>query len=547
MSLGAKRSAHRHRLATAAKAMVKGVRDRFNDALTQNLFPPVLVKPDDSFGCRPAELFCRPYMVWCPESVLEGQRPGCQRPNCGCSPNILHYKMRLVQDIHHTTEIIYVEYECSKLKKDKRVAAKGTDIEETEDKTGRSFNTLASSFLESLVDSQISKALPYILTLKAGFSKHFVVEIIDTFIRSSTGLTHGVKACEQYRSSRYYHLLEIFAARSRKMRVDNPDCLLPTPIEIGRYLQDHDIPDSKTLTNFWLEYTKDYEWAAKLLMETAEVRAKICVDGTCSFAKRMRVYVTRRSIGPNGRPVVLRECRMVLVLLNEIGQVLHICFIRSENHVEIEAAFQSVYDINIKNMSVNSIFDDLNLDEDEMEIVEDSAEEPVDGALPLLQGPEEVIVSSELKARLFAEHTPQFPDLDSTQIGTICCDNLTSYRTPLKSVFGTRYRLTQDPRHFMQRLVTKIKLEIRREFAGQLSRAVYASARHLWERELMFRHVRDLIKATPQDQISSSQSEWENTCANCLMHIYLGDLSPISSNVYVENGIERSLIETSTI
>ncbi|ORY43517.1 hypothetical protein BCR33DRAFT_851226 [Rhizoclosmatium globosum] len=546
-------------------------KERFQLAFKTNQFPPVVVRPETRLESTAAQLHGTPYFVWCPEVVLPGRRPACQRRACPCSPSLSKYKFRQVHDINHVTEIIYAAYECSVMKKESRSKQDHENDEDdlnAADKTGRYFSTLSESFLESIAAShpRIIKSLPYIFTLKSGFSKDFAAQIIDASIRSPAGLAQGIKEVESFRASRYYDLLEIFAAMCKDARSANPSALLPQAISIEHYLLKHAVPDPKTLTEFWLEYTKDYEWAANLLMETAEVKHKISVDATCTFAKRMRIYLKRTTTDANGHPVTLRECRMVLVLLNEIGQVLHICFVKSENHEEIGAAFKSVYDINICNSSQPAVLADLNFDEDEYEF--DGIADEIDSETSLseqgfastsqndvspqhpvilddgMQGPPEVQIPSDLREALMAD-VVDFPELDPTQIGIICCDNANSYRAILKDIFGDRWRVTQDPKHLMQRLNMKIKAEHRDQFSSELTKKLYSEPRHLWERSIMFYGLRKFILETPQDWISCTQSEWDNTFLNCLRHIWLGDLSPIDGNTFEENGITRSKIETS--
>ncbi|KAI9317357.1 hypothetical protein BDR26DRAFT_927326 [Obelidium mucronatum] len=527
---------------------------RFQEAVANKQFPPVLQTPESNRAVRPAQLFDTPYFVWCPEVWLDGQKPRCQRLSCSCVVNVSEYKTRLVQDVRHTTEVIYVSYECSKLRREDRARREGKDVtdEDDSDKMGRYFNMLCPKFLASLNRPDISKRLPYYFTLKGGFSKHFIDAIVDKGIRSGDGLAQGIKSCQQFRTSRYYELLELFAAACQQMRSAAPDCLIPTPVSVETFLESHQVPDSKTLTNFWLEWTKDYEWVAKLLMETATIKCKMAVDGTEKYAKRLRITLRRKSTDQFGQPVVLKECRIILVIINEIGQVAHACFVKSENHVEIGAAFQSVNDINIKGNGNAALFGGLNLDDDDVEFEAGEADEDEgcatfagDPANNDRQGPPEVQIPMDLKTELRKEQVT-FPPLDSTQEITVCCDNINSYRSVLQRVFGSRVRFTQDPWHFMQRLNTKIKSEYRRNFADELSKLIYSKPRHLWEREIMFYQVRRFLETTPIEYISSTQSEWEGTCLNTLRHIFLGDLSPIASNVYVENGIERSIVETST-
>jgi hypothetical protein len=103
-----------------------------------------------------SEIFTTPYFLWLPELNRPKKLPYCVK--CKCTLRVKDYKQRVVEDVNHRTNLLYVSYECT-----------GKSKETFTTISKRYFDRNGADFLR----------FPYILTHKFGISKDLYEFIHD--------------------------------------------------------------------------------------------------------------------------------------------------------------------------------------------------------------------------------------------------------------------------------------------------------------------------------------------------------------------------------
>ncbi|RLN27278.1 hypothetical protein BBJ28_00026006 [Nothophytophthora sp. Chile5] len=176
---------------------------------------------------------------------------------------------------------------------------------------------------------------PFLLTKKTGIAKS-LMEIVNDGMMSPNGVASSMSRIERRRQNRYYKLLCLFADGVRQSRARNPTYFAPTPHTMEEYTVKNNFIDNHTLTAAWMEYTEYSGSLCEKVMQNVEVRKVLRMNHSVKFCKRLHVWKaggTRESI---------KDAKMLLLLMNEIGQIVGRRLTRSENHEETRQLLQHV-------------------------------------------------------------------------------------------------------------------------------------------------------------------------------------------------------------
>ncbi|KAI8822308.1 hypothetical protein BJ741DRAFT_635878 [Chytriomyces cf. hyalinus JEL632] len=327
-------------------------------------------------------------------------------------------------------------------------------------------------------------------------------------------------------------------------------------------------------------------------MKYVECRRRIVLDGSLKYNKRLRTWddIERRYVRRKGG-------KILVLFTNEIGQPLMRVFAESENKKMLINSLRDIYAHNVNPWRTNlhsagecnqqhngaAVFNDsldgsgqpLLLENPSNEISQDQecdsgsdtdgreeSDDDGDGGeenAEYSEGPD--ASNADVVAPMFRAFKEQynssalaFPPLDALQDRMVCGDNANAFRAAVAAV-DKRTRMTQDPVHLMMRATLKLAMPYRKQFQKDLRQAFYNQKRVLRNRHEMYHAVKKIFDSVDHNQISCSQVKWENSTLNTLFQIWVGDLVPIDNadsesnlcNVYIENGIERSDIESSLL
>ncbi|KAI9347418.1 hypothetical protein DFJ73DRAFT_761093 [Zopfochytrium polystomum] len=305
---------------------------RFNDANLRGIFPPVLTMPEDKEAQASEELFSFPTYVWNIEATFSNGAIVCIRTGCSCVPRFVKIRWRLVNDIKHRTYLIYRQYRCSMWKKSTRA-----ELDPEEDAKGSGyFSTIDERFFE-LLDDEKRGRFPYILTFKGGVSVELYERFVARCFYTAIGLKSSLKEILSIRSGRYAQLLQRFAKRSEIISAE----IRPTPPTLADYLDKNKPPDRKEMSSLWLKETAKFDHLASALMNSAKVTKSVSLDGTRKFAKRLRFRKGQQSAN-------LKECHLLLLARNEIGEIVNRQFVASENQGEITEFLKRIVQYNVE-------------------------------------------------------------------------------------------------------------------------------------------------------------------------------------------------------
>jgi hypothetical protein len=125
----------------------------------------------------------------------------------------------------------------------------------------------------------------------------------------------------------------------------------PDPATLESYMKDHEVPTVKWLKEVWFEKTAIYSTLCELLVAGAKVKRKIAMDATYKVMSRMGVVLKgSRSL------VRLPALRLLLLAINEIGQIIYWSPISSENSGELKLALKSILLNNLDIPNIPNLF-----------------------------------------------------------------------------------------------------------------------------------------------------------------------------------------------
>lgn len=422
--------------------------------------------PEEEFNIELlSSLFAHPVVVWVPGVLNPNRKPFCINERCTCTPRVNGYLSRVVEDVYHKTTLLYVKYECS--------GAFGT-----------SFSTVHPDYMRRFTRVQLQ--FPYVLTKKSGVSLALLDQVHDAML-SGGGMLGLMASLNRRRHNRYYHLLSIFGALARERADSGRVVLPPSPRSVEDYMTEHAPPSRETLTDLWMERTSMVPAFAEALRRQLQIKHLLRMDHTAKFPRRLFDW-KGQGIREN-----LKDIQLLLLVLNEIGQVVGHAFTKSENNEETEAELRKI----LSTCSIHPINTSSEDDRGSIYVVSDNVN-AVRGML--------------------------------TRFGDSPVD----------------FVVKQDPFHVVQRFTSKVRGGASKGLPKELKEAIYTHDGELHEPSKMKTLLASVVGRVAPKSISCSTAEWAGTVRNNLQQIERGDLY-VPHNRFSEGGGRVKVVSTSQV
>jgi hypothetical protein len=381
-----------------------------------------------------------------------------------------------------------------------------------------SFTTLDQEFLNGLPPYAIDR-MSFITTWKTGIS-FLLFELIKAGMMAPGGVSRELKIATANLASRHAFLVQRFAANAQEHGEPNGGAVMNQL----QFMKENALPDAKSWSDFWLKQTEHMQSVTNRLMDMARVRRVVQIDGTYKFSKHLF------EVGPDKKRFTPENCKCLLLVLNEIGQICYYALCPAENREELKKAMKIVSENNFERPTHD---DDPVEEEEEGEEEEDQVD---DDGVGLRHGS----VGDAVAAGGVGDGGP-FID--------VVTDNPNSQRAAIMASCGEGVvEVKQDPIHMQWRHSEKLQQRLRKEFMDKYSAALWDNNGQLFPPNEMLPKVAALLSSYTEDQMSVPKSEWDATTVNSLEHIRSGELYPIGgNNFWVENGRTRKVVSTSAV
>jgi hypothetical protein len=165
------------------------------------------------------------------------------------SRELKEYCDRTIEDVDHTTLLLYVRYQCRN--------------------TRQTFSTLGEEYM-ALIGYRKARKLPYILTHRGAISQELMTIIHDSII--SSGLVSGTTKIRQARENRYMDLFCDFLDDISLRKEKNDEYIQPTSPSIEQYMAQHKVLGEQSLTQTWLDWSEHYSVQCRKQMKSIEIR-----------------------------------------------------------------------------------------------------------------------------------------------------------------------------------------------------------------------------------------------------------------------------------
>ncbi|KAJ3306417.1 hypothetical protein HDU76_004820, partial [Blyttiomyces sp. JEL0837] len=549
-----------------------------------------------------------------------------------CKPIKQKTLARLVHDIDHVTIVHFEQYKCraGQKRRDANKARKSTngqdhqasdkedsgdddddcddgdgnneeeevedeecifgDEEEVEGDDGPiTFNTLNPLFIKKL-PKKVQSAFKYILSHKTGFSRKLVKEVLFENITTGGGVEGARNILQKRRAARYAELLKRFAHHQKEVNWNEKEQRVimihsANPISAPGYFKIHKLPDHASMRDVFLRFTDPLAKLSLLFRRSLEVRSSIILDGNFKYTKLMKIKV-------EGEFVQSDQWHLLMVAMNEIGQVIAYKLCKAESHEELEGLLCEIKKYNLRPPgTTTSTFnfgdstcapynddDDGGCDGDtadddvnggdsvdgaenlDSEVSREQTEQPENNQTNGVFTSNEIPVNPQLNEflatitnNLNIEHVDESKDI------LVVCDHSPLLRNLVQKILGERCRTVQDIYHLVARPPECLHPNAKKQLSRPLSEAVFVTtpsgnrsskklkSKEVHPPEIMMANLVEVFKSIPKKSIKDQQG-LEGTIRNTMDLIARNELRPTNNtNIYTENGLTRSKMSTSPL
>ncbi|KAJ3296015.1 hypothetical protein HDU76_006771, partial [Blyttiomyces sp. JEL0837] len=524
----------------------------------------------------PVKIFNCPIFNFNVESLFSGGLVPCvicNKPDCVPSKQTI--KPRFAHDIGFVTVINVQQYRCPashkarsenppkkrKKKKSNNDTPQENDDEDDEEEDGAvTFTTLSPAFVKKWPPSAL-KEFPYILLRKSAFARQLVQEVVHENVMCGRGIEGSLDVLQSRRAAVFAQRLNEFGMAMQRANWDEAaGCVVITnstkPPTHAEYYATHKKPDWHSTKDVWLQFTEPLVKISRVFRKSLEVRSFVIIDGNFKYAKLMKVRV-------GGENVQSDQWRLLMVAMNEIGQIIAFKLCKAESHDEMESLFEEIKKYNLPATQTTSSFpypspcpSDANPD---IEETDDYYEQDING-MESQQG-EPLTTTNDIDdinphmtdflTTLTNELNVQPVDLSKDIL--VVSDNSPSVRNLVERILGERCRTVQDIFHLIARPPQYVNPTTSKLLSMKISEAIYLpkttdpSRKKKKSREVhpplkMLSNLVEVFKRIPQNTIKDRAS-LEGTIRNTIDLLTRNKLLPTNgTNIYVENGKERSKI-----
>jgi len=317
--------------------------------------------------------------------------------------------------------------------------------------------------------------------------------MLHTAVMQPKGMAPVLQVIDQMRRDRYMDLLEcafelvdIKEAAAKKTYHRSV-----TLMDISEYMKKHKVFQDSYAYELWMHYSSPYVLLDQKLRGSLEVRRCFRFDGTYKIGKKMIVFdESNRRVKPD-------ESKVLLLLLNEIGQWVSFCFSDGEKNEDLEAMLRSC-SCNVLPSVADSIW-----------VVCDNATRC------------RSVVDNEKKKHGLMKDGPLY----------------------------TRFTIKQDPMHVPDRFKRHCKVDAKRDVSDLIKSAMWNEGR-LRAKHEMEKHLKKNCEIILNNGwvLSGQEESFNRTLMNNLQQIRHGDLDYEGQNpTHHENGREYSVLSTSQV